>query len=107
MSRSPTRKMLTPVAAARMQHAMGVKPQTLDDLVAVSGLSKPTVARYVNELLRAKMLHIGGWARDARDYPTIRQFASGNMPDVACPKTSRTAAQRMRVLRAAQKANTQ
>lgn len=107
MIRSPTRKMLTPVAAARMLQAMGIRPQSLDDLVSVSGLAKQVVTRYVKALQCAGMLHVGGWARDARDYPTIRQFASGNMPDVACPKTTRTAAQRMRALRLAQKANTQ
>lgn len=102
---SGTRKTLTPVAATRMQQALTVKPHSLDDLVAVSGLAKPTVTRYIKDLADAELVHVGGWARDPRDYPTIRQFAWGNKPDVACPKTTRTAAERMRNLRAARKEN--
>ena len=103
MSRAPTRKTLTPVATALMQQAMVLAPQSLDDLVTISGLSKPTVTRFVNELLDARMVHVGGWARDARDYPTIRQFSAGDAPDTPCPLTTRTAALRMRNLRAARK----
>lgn len=107
VKRSPTRKTITPVAATRLQTALGLAPQSLEDLVAVSGLSKPTVTRYVKELCEAKMAHVSGWARDARDYPTIRQFSAGFKPDVPVPLTTRTAADRMRNLRIARKAGAQ
>lgn len=99
------RKTLTPVAAARLQQALNTDPQSLDDLVAVSGMSKRVVSRYVRELYEgeAKMIHVGDWGRDSRGYPTIRKFKWGNQPDVACPLTDRTPAQRMRDVRARRK----
>lgn len=103
MSRATTKKMLTPVASLRMTAAMRVVPQSLDDLVSVSGLSKQTVTRFVKELTEAKMAHIGAWARDCRGYPTIRRFAMGDDPDVACPVRYSGNAERMRVTRAAKK----
>ena len=99
MTRATVKKMLTPVATATMQTAMLSAAQSLNDLVALSGLSKQTVTRFVNELHEAKVIHVGGWARDTRGYPTIRQFSMGNKPDVECPRTQRTAAERMRGLR--------
>lgn len=99
------RKTLTPVATALMQQAMIEAPRSLNDLVEISGLAKPVVTRYVNALYHAepKMVHVAGWARDARRYPTIRQFAWGNKDDVACPVSTKTNAERMRDLRAMRK----
>jgi hypothetical protein len=88
-----------------MQQALGLAPQSLDDLVALSGLSKRIVTRYVRELYEGgvKMVHVGDWDRDRRGYPTIRKFKWGNEQDVACPLTTRTAAERMRDVRAKRK----
>lgn len=103
MSRSPTRKMLTPLATARMVSAMQTMAHSLDELVAISELAKPTVARYIKELQAARLIHVGDWARDSRGYPTLRQFKWGDAPDAACPLTTRTAAERMRNKRAMDK----
>ena len=103
MSRSPTRKMLTPVAATRMQAALQAQPHSLDDLSSVSDLAKPLVTRYIKALQAERMVHVGGWARDARGYPTIRQFAWGDKPDAVCPVSTRTSTERMRIRRAEQK----
>ena len=99
MSRSPIRKTLTPLVTAKMQTAMSTMPQSLNDLVELTGLAKPTVTRFVNELHEGRVVYVAAWGRDARDYPTIRQFRVGNLPDVECPRTTRTAAERMRLLR--------
>lgn len=107
MSRAVPRKMLSPVASQRMSAAMGVAPQTLDDLVAVSGLAKQTVTRFVKELTDAKMAHVGGWDRDCRGYPTIRKYSIGAGPDVACPVLYKNNAERMRIKRANKKAGVQ
>jgi DNA-binding IclR family transcriptional regulator len=104
MIRSEKRKTLTPALTARMLCAMQTHPKTLIELVDLSGLSKPTVTRYVNALHSLKMAHVAGWVRDARGYPTIRQFAWGEKPDMECPVTERTSTTRMRLLRAARKA---
>ncbi len=99
MTRSTVRKMLTPLASAKMQTAMLQEPHSLDELVELTGLAKATVTRFVNELHEEKVIHVADWARDARNYPTIRRFKMGNQPDVECPRTTRTAADRMRLLR--------
>lgn len=104
MTRSTTRRMLTPSATAQMLGALQRAPQSLNDLVALTDLAKPTVTRYVNELHAANLAHVAGWERDTRGYPTIRQFAWGNQCDAPCPKTDRTSTSRMRDLRAARKA---
>lgn len=103
MTRSPIRKMLTPLATAKMQTAMQTLPCSLDALVLVTGLAKPVVTRYVKELVQSKLVHVAAWDRDSRGYPTIRQFKWGYAPDVVCPRTARTSTDRMREQRAAQK----
>ena len=103
MSRSPIRKTLTPLATARMQTAMQAAPHSLDTLAVVADLAKPVVTRYIKALQAARLVHVGGWDRDTRGYPTIRQFAWGDKPDAACPLTDRTSTTRMRARRAEQK----
>jgi len=103
MSRAPIRKMLTPLATALMQTAMQAGPRSLDELVLVTGLAKPVVTRYVNDLALFKLVHVGAWARDSRGYPTIRQFRWGTGDNAICPRTTRTSTDRMRAQRAAQK----
>ena len=98
-----TRKMLTPTNTVRMQSAMAVKPQSLKDLTLVSGLAMPTVTRFVRELQTAKMVHVGGWGRDARDYPTIEQYSWGQGADAICPRKNETSTVRMAAIRAKKK----
>jgi hypothetical protein len=95
------KKTMTPVATVLLLNALKSGPQSLDDLTVVCGLAKPLVTKYVNGLLEAtpRFAHVAGWLRDARGYPTIRQFAYGDLPDVECPKSQMTAAQRMAALR--------
>lgn len=92
---------MTAVATVLMLNALKSEPQSLDDLTSVSGLAKPLVTKYVNGLMEAspRFAHVAGWLRDARGYPTIRQFAYGDAPDVDCPTSQMTAAQRMAALR--------
>ena len=92
---------MTPLSTVLLLNALKSGPQSLDDLMVVCGLGKPLVTKYVNGLLEAtpRFAHVAGWLRDARGYPTIRQFAYGDAPDVECPKSQMTAAQRMAALR--------
>lgn len=100
-----TRKTLTPTNTVQMQLAMISKPQSLLDLVGISGLAKPTVTRFIRELQGAKMVHVGGWARDARGYPTIEQYRWGDGIDAVCPRKNESSTVRMAALRAKQKAD--
>jgi hypothetical protein len=95
------KKTMTPVATVLLLNALKSGPQSLDDLTVVCGLGKPLITKYVNGLLSAtpRFVHVAGWLRDARGYPTIRQFAYGDLPDVECPKSKMTAAQRMAAMR--------
>lgn len=99
-----SRKTLTPVSTAKMQQALEHSPRSLDDLVKVSGLSKPLVTRYVRELQAAGLVHVGGWARDVRGYPTIECYRWGRQPDVPCPRKYSNDAERMRIARAEKRA---
>lgn len=99
-----SRKYLTPVAMHRMQEAMTVEPRSLDALVDVSCLSKPVVTKYVRSLQDAKLVHVGGWDRDVRGYPTIELYKWGQGVDVPCPKKYTNDAERMRLARAEKKA---
>lgn len=96
-----SRKTLTPTASAHMQQALATKPQTLDDLVTISGLAKPVVTRYINELYKAdqKIVHVADWGEDARGYKTIRLFAWGGKPDCPKPLKWKSPAERMRAKR--------
>lgn len=100
---SGTRKTLTPTNTVRMQMAMTVRPHSLDDLVAVAGLAKPTVTRFVRELQANSMVHVAGWARDSRGYPTIQQYGWGLGANVPCPRKNETSAVRMASIRAKRK----
>lgn len=98
-----TRKMLTPLAASVMQSAMQQAPRSLDDLAELSNLGKPTVTRYVRALTGASLVYVADWGRDRRGYPTIRKYGWGTAADAPCPITTRTGAERMRVLRNSRK----
>jgi hypothetical protein len=98
-----TRKPLTAVAAARMQKAMASTALSRDALVGISGLSKPVVTRYLNELYTAvpKLVHVGQWGADPRGYATIRMFRWGDKPDAPKPGKWASDAERMRAARKA------
>lgn len=98
------RKRTSPLALCLLHTALRDKPQSLTDLCSITELSKPVVTRHVNALCCEGRLHVGGWARDVRGYPTIKQFVWGDGEDVPCPRTDRTSAHRMATLRAARKA---
>lgn len=95
-----TRKTVTPARHVAMHMAMYNSPQSLDQLVEVSGLEKPTVRRFIGELQAMKMVHVGAWARDPRGYPTIRQYKWGAGQDAVCPRKNETSAVRMAAIRA-------
>jgi len=98
-----TRKMLTPTAMAKMQAGMERKPRSLNDLVKISGLSKPVVTRYIRELQGVPLVHVGDWDKDPRGYPTIAKYKWGAGANVPCPKKHASDAERMRKARADKK----
>ena len=89
-----------------MQMALSSHPHSLDDLIAVSGLARGVVARFVRELQDSRMVRVADWARDPRGYPTIRKYALGGEPDTLCPRKNETSAIRMKALREKRKGET-
>jgi hypothetical protein len=93
------RKPMTPKISLHLIEAMKVRPHSYDELVAISGLERPTVARFIKSTRDLKMVHLGAWAPDSRGYSTVQQFAYGDKPDVPRP-VAKSAAERMAGTRA-------
>jgi hypothetical protein len=98
-----TRKRLKPSHIVHMQSAMQEAPQSLSDLVVASGMSKPVVTRVVRNLQADGLVHVGGWGRDARGYPTIEKYSFGAGKDIMCPRKNESSTVRMASLRAKRK----
>jgi len=102
MSRQP---VTAPLAIA-MVKALEKGCQTYDELVAVSGLKKPTVARWIKALrdARVKGVYVEQWVEDVNGRLFVPCFRWGERPDAKRPGRSLTSAERMRALRASRKA---
>ena len=75
-------------------------PQRYADLMLVTGLSKQTLFTLVKQLRTAKMARIAGYAKDVRGRLFVPLFAWGGEADEPRPGAQRTAADRMRDMRA-------
>lgn len=91
----------TPATSHHMQTALMAGKHTYADLAAISGLARPTVARWVKALKTVKAIHISGWAEDERGRPLVMQFSWGNKKDVPRPG-AKGSAERQRRYRARQ-----
>lgn len=94
----------TPVIALRMMTALQASGHTYDSLVAVSGLAKEAVTRWVKSMREVQIVHIESYADDVRGHPIVPVFRWGNKPDAERPGRKLTAAQTMARLRARRKA---
>lgn len=56
-------KKMDGVAHARIQQALQIAPQSLDDLSLVCGFSKAAVTRHMRGLSEAGMVHVADWRR--------------------------------------------
>ena len=90
----------TPARTAAMVNAMLKKPQTYDQLCAVSGLNKTAVATWVKSMRAAGLMWISGWEKDCRDRLIVSVFSWGRGIDVPRAGQARTTAQRMALHRA-------
>lgn len=75
-------------------------PQRYADLMLVTGLSKQTVFQLVKQMRDAKLVRIGGYAKDVRGRLFVPMFVWGGGADEPRPGQTRTGADRMRDLRA-------
>lgn len=74
--------------------------QRYADLMLVTGLPKQTVFALVKQLRTAGMARIGGYAKDVRGRLFVPLFMWGGDADEPRPGAQRTAADRMRDMRA-------
>ena len=82
-----------------MRQALIASPHTYDDLCAVSGLSKPAVARWIKQLRDVGLVHVASYATDVRGRLFVPCFGWGQKADRVRPGQQRTAADRMRDMR--------
>jgi predicted ArsR family transcriptional regulator len=96
-------KRMTHTIALILQSAMTERPCSYDDLAGISGLSKPTVTRWLKQLHAAGGVHIAAWGYDRTGRLFVALWAWGRGVDRPRPGQQRTAAERMKSLRAARK----
>jgi len=96
---------VTPRCVVLMTLALQSQARTYDDLVALTGLRKATVARWITALRTAdRMVRIEAYAPDKSGRPFVPMFRLGGEVDLPRPGPAIAPAQRMRALRAKRKA---
>ena len=75
-------------------------PQRYADLMLMTGLSKQTVFQFVKQLREARFVHVSGFTHDTRGRLFVPLFQWGGEADTPRPGPQRTAADRMRDMRA-------
>lgn len=90
--------------ALRMQTALKASGNTYDALVAVSGLAKESVARWVKQMRELNAVHVEDWIEDVRGRRIVPVFRWGEKADVPRPGRRWTAAETMARMRARRKA---
>lgn len=94
----------TPATGVKMMVALHSSALTYDELVTLSGLSKPVVSRWVKNMRDAKTVHVAEWRDDTRGRKFVPAFVWGDGDDVARPGAAQTPAQRMASTRARRRA---
>ena len=102
---SPRRN--TAKIALRMQTALKASGHTYDALVAVSGLAKESVARWVKQMRELNAVHVEDWIEDVRGRKIVPVFRWGEKADMPRPGRRWTAAEMMARMRARRKAEAQ
>lgn len=98
-----TARRNNPKISLRMQTALKASGHTYDALVAVSGLAKESVARWVKQMRALHVLHIEDWAEDVRGRKIVPVFRWGEAEDKPRPGRRWTAAETMARMRARRK----
>ena len=80
---------LNALVVALMTKAMVDGPSTSDDLMEASGLTRPTVARYLRALRKVQAVYIAQWEQDSLGRFVRPAFVIGPGRNAARPKTNR------------------
>ena len=92
-------KRMTVAISVRLQDALKVKGCTVSDLVALSGLARPTIYRWVHEARAAGLLWRSRWEEDNRGRLVTPVFSWGSALDIAKPRQAVAPRDRMRATR--------
>jgi hypothetical protein len=71
----------TQIAIAKMVSALLSGPQTVEELIAVSGLQQVTLRGYLKAMRREKIIRIADWGFDPRGAQTVPYYAFGSEAD--------------------------
>jgi hypothetical protein len=99
-----TTRRNNPRISLHMQTALKAGGHTYDALVAVSGLAKESVARWVKQMRALGVLHVEDWADDVRGRKIVPVFRWGEGKDKPRPGRRWTAAETMARMRARRRA---
>lgn len=83
----------------RMQTALKAGGHTYDSLVAVSGLAKESVARWIKQMRDMGVVHVADWSDDVRGRRIVPVFRWGEKEDLPRPGRRWTAAETMARMR--------
>lgn len=88
---------ITTQQSVQMRDLLLVMPLTYDELVTVTGMVKPRVARWVKN--NRKDIRVTSWAPDKNGRPFVPVFSWGAGADVPRPGRALTPAEQMRKVR--------
>lgn len=88
---------ITTQQAVQMRDALAEKPMTYDDLVVLTGMVKPRVARWVKN--NRGSIRVAHWAPDKNGRPFVPVFSWADGADKPRPGRALTPAEQMRKVR--------
>lgn len=92
-------------ARARIVKMLASGRTTYAQLREATGMKADSISRFVHELRRLEVCHIGDWEYDARNRPQVAVFVWGAGPDAKRPRLTRTQVnERQRMVRRAKRA---
>ena len=84
------------IAVMQMAYALHTGPQTVADLIELTGLCSTTLRHYVLTGRKQKVLYVAEWHADERGRLTAPAYAFGKKHDAARTPMKRDNAERMR-----------
>jgi hypothetical protein len=98
------RQPVTAQCAVLMADKLRAKARTIDELVRITGLKKPTIARWINHLRvdAVRVVRVEGWLPNSAGRCVVPKFRWDSKPDAPRPGRE-SSTLRMRRVRAARK----
>ena len=88
---------ITTQQSVRMRDALSEKAMTYDDLVVLTGMRKPRVARWVKN--NREFIRVASWGPDKNGRPFVQVFSWAEGDDAPRPGRALTPSEQMRKVR--------